>query len=111
MNDFSVVKISAKGQITLPAKIRKNLKTRNLIVFENKNSIELQPLEIQKSAVKFPEKKSVKKNSKKSDKKIPRLSERSEKNLAEAMRAYEAGETISFTDPEEITNWLFDEKK
>jgi len=49
MNDFSVVKISAKGQITLPAKIRKNLKTRNLIVFENKNSIELQPLEIQKS--------------------------------------------------------------
>ena len=42
----TIVKLSSKGQITLPAKIRKEFKSSDLLVFTDKEGIRIKPLDL-----------------------------------------------------------------
>ena len=42
----NIVKATSRGQITLPAKWRKNFNTDNFIIKEKKNSLEIRPINL-----------------------------------------------------------------
>ena len=42
----NIIKATSRGQITLPAKWRKNFNTDNFIIEEKKNSLEIKPINL-----------------------------------------------------------------
>ena len=44
----TIAKATTKGQITLPAKWRKNFSTNQYLLIERKNSLEIKPVELEK---------------------------------------------------------------
>jgi len=46
LSTTSIVKISSKGQITLPAPMRKNIETNTLIIFQEGNVFKMKPIKL-----------------------------------------------------------------